>query len=168
MADHHLPGVSVAIIGSFRQHYVAVLKAVHTFRDAGWIVTSPLGTDIIREGIEFVRFTSDTPGWNDPTVQSIALHRILRADMVYVVAPEGYVGRTTCYEVGRAVQANRPLFFSEHPKDLPLAVPEARVREAATVVELLRNTSPPKFFDGDQSAYAELERRLLHGDFVPD
>ena len=168
MADGQLPHVSVAVIGSFRQHYDRVLGAVHTFRDAGWTVTSPLGTEIIELGIEFVRFTSDRPVWDDPTVQSIALHRILRADLVYVVAPDGYVGRTTCYEIGRIVQANRPLFFSEHPKDLPLAVPAERVHEAPAVVALVREASPQTLFDGDESAYAELERRLLHGDFVPD
>ncbi|GAB1511728.1 hypothetical protein JCM33774_37700 [Actinophytocola sp. KF-1] len=93
-------GRTVAIIGSFRQHYPDVLVAWLEFRDAGWEVTSPLGSQVIEEGIPFVRFRTDEPAWDDPTVQTAALHRILRACLTYVVAPGGYVGRTTCYELG--------------------------------------------------------------------
>lgn len=30
----------------------------------------------------------------------ITLDKIIRADMVYVYNPNGYVGKTTCYEIG--------------------------------------------------------------------
>src|SRR5215217_654615 len=119
-----VPQRTVAIIGSFRQHYSEVLAAWASFRAAHWIITSPLGSPIIEEGIPFVRFEADDPRWGDPMVQTVALHRILRADLTYVVAPAGYIGRTTCYELGRILQARRPVYFSAQLDDLPLAVPE--------------------------------------------
>ena len=157
---------SVAIIGSFRQHYGVVLSAWRTFKDAGWLITSPLGDPIVEEGIPFVRFTSDEASWGDPEVQTVALHRILRADLVYVAAPKGYVGRTTCYEIGRVVQADRPIYFSEGPDDLPLLVPDDRIVAPAELVDLL-TTQPPRPLYADVTSRAgERERALLRGEFL--
>src|SRR4051812_26400007 len=95
---------SVAIIGSFKQHYEKVCQAWRALTDLGLEVMSPKGTPIIEPGISFVRFISDDTKWDDPMVQTVALHRILGANFVFVVAPSGYVGRTTCYEIGRIIQ----------------------------------------------------------------
>src|SRR4051794_5310793 len=113
---------SIAIIGSFRQHYKEVLDAWEVFTRAGIEVTSPKGTSILEGGIPFVRFESDEGRLSDEEVQLIALHRILRASVVYTVAPNGYVGRTTCYEIGRIIQARKPIYFSERPVDLPISI----------------------------------------------
>jgi len=161
---------SVAIIGSFKQHYELVLDGWRVFTDRGIKITSPKGTPIIEPGIPFVRFESDPPDADDPTVQSIALHRILRADAVYVIAPEGYVGKTTCYEIGRVIQAGRPIFFSESPEDLPIDVPDDRIvspeQFARRIVE-----SPEALTamhsDCDRPC-SELERKLLDGNFIQD
>jgi hypothetical protein len=160
------PDVSVAIIGSFKQHYEDVRAAVRRFRDAGITVRSPLGADIVEEGIDFVRFTSDDPSLDDYDVQSLALHRILGADAVYVVAPGGYLGRTTCYEIGRAVQAGRPVYFSEPPVDLPLRVPTSSVVSVETLVDrLIRHDHRRLHEEGDPSSVT-LERDLIEGRFL--
>lgn len=156
-----MPG-SVAIIGSFKQHYRIVLDAWRTFMDAGWHVTSPLGDPIVEEGIPFVRFSSDEVSWDDPEVQTVALHRILRADVVYVVAPGGYVGNTTCYEIGRIIQADRPIYFSARPDDLPILVPDDRVTTPAQLVELV----PRPLYADVTSRAAERERALVRGEFL--
>lgn len=157
---------TVAIVGSFRQHYHDVLAAWLEFCDAGWTVTSPLGNPVIEAGIPFVRFTSDEPTWDDPTVQTAALHRILRACLTYVVAPGGYVGRTTCYELGRVVQANQPVYFSHAPADLPLAVPIDHVLSARQLVTRLKTEKPKPLFSGAEGRYADWERQLVVGDYL--
>ena len=159
-------GRTVAIIGSFRQHYHEVLVAWLVFRAAGWTITSPLGSQIAEEGIPFVRFLSDEPAWDDPTVQTAALHRILRACLTYVVAPGGYVGRTTCYELGRVVQANQPVYFSEHPADLPLAVPADHILEPGELVARMAGENPAPLFAGRTDTYAEWERRLVTRNYL--
>jgi hypothetical protein len=161
---------SVAIIGSFRQHYPAVIEAWSACTSNGILVTSPKGTPIIEDGVPFVRFESDKEDYDDPAVQSLALHRIMRADLVLVVAPDGYVGRTTCYEIGRVVQAQRPLYFTERPKDLPIRVGTAHV---VTSLELaLRLASggwiPQPLFLRTSDPQDCLEQELLNGSFRTD
>jgi hypothetical protein len=157
---------TISIVGSFRQHYQDVLTAWLKFCEAGWAVTSPLGSPIIKEGIPFVRFETDEPRWDDPTVQTAALHRILRACVTYVVAPGGYVGRTTCYELGRIIQAGQPVYFSDQPVDLPLAVPLAHVLTPTQLVSHFMTDHPAPLFSGSPGTYAEWERQLTAGNYL--
>ena len=159
-------GRTISIIGSFRQHYQDVLMAWLDFHKAGWTVTSPLGSAIMEAGIPFVRFETDEPNWDDPTVQTVALHRILRACLTYVVAPGGYVGRTTCYELGRIVQANQPVYFSSRPTDLPLAVPNAHVLTPKQLIKRLATGLPEPLFSDSSGTYAEWERQLTAGSYL--
>jgi len=123
-------GLSVAIIGSFRQHYDAVLECIGTFVEHGVRVTSPKRSRVIDPSQDFVRFELDDPSSSDVEIQYQALVAILRASCVFVVCPDGYVGRTTCYEIGRAHQATIPIFYSAMPRDLPIPVPSSSVMSA--------------------------------------
>jgi hypothetical protein len=155
---------SVAIIGSFRQRYEHVLQAWQLFTDAGLAVTSPRGDPVIEPGIPFVRFTSDEAEHSDALVQTIALHRIMRADFAYVVAPAGYVGRTTCYEVGRLLQAPRPVYFSEQPNDLPVAVPPSHLASAAALLDRFSAEAPLAWSERpDPDHHDSLEHDLVTG-----
>jgi hypothetical protein len=156
---------TVAIIGSFKQHYKPVLDVWSLFRSRGYVITSPKGDPVIEEGIPFVRFTSDPVAEDDAAVQTIALHRILRADFVYVVAPGGYVGRTTCYEIGRIIQAGRPIYFSAQPNDLPLCIPPQRIRTAQEIAEGLADGTLrlERLFSCPIDGYGESEEDLFLG-----
>jgi hypothetical protein len=160
-------GKTAAIIGSFRQHYPAVVDAVDALRKAGIEVTSPLGTGILEPGIDFVRFESDDTSYDDSTVQTIALHRILRADAVYVIAPDGYIGRTTSYEIGRIRQAERPVYFSERPRDLPIEVLDGHIPSATQFAASVIHSGHTDC-ECMTTENAELERRLLVGDYLDE
>ncbi len=164
-----MPYPTAALIGSFKRHYQQVLEIRRLFVEAGINILSPKGAPIIREGIPFVRFTSDSPEWSDPMVQTVTLHRILRADLVYVVAPNGYVGRTTCYEIGRIVQAMRPIYFSAQPRDLPMDIPGSHIVSPTSLIQILGKGGKPSwpFADAD-GGYFMLERRLANGDYIND
>lgn len=156
-------GPRIAIIGSFKQHFAEIVAARDVFEEAGCTITSPVGQRILEAGIDFVRFDTDDTSRGDPAVQSVALHRILGADAVFVVAPEGYVGRTTCYEIGRIIQARRPLYFSAAPTDLPLQVPASHVLDPAGVLAAHRQGGLgcwQPLMPGEEGA---LERDLLEG-----
>lgn len=159
---------SIALIGSFRKHYQQILDARSALQKAGILVTTPRGNPVIDEGQLFVRFAGEFEGDDDATVQCYTLHRILSADAVYVVVPGGYIGRTTCYEVGRIVQAGRPVYFSESPQDLPLHVPMTFVVQVDKLVKLVLGKE-----EGLSTLHAEgegqchqLERQLLRGEYV--
>ena len=114
----------IAIIGSFRRdRYGGVLDVLETFAASGFDIVSPSGSAIV-DGVEFVRFATDDASSSDQEIQSSTLERIFSAHAVYVAAPGGYVGRTTCYEIGRVVQRRQPVYFSEYPVDLPVHIPE--------------------------------------------
>ena len=161
---------TVAIIGSFKQHYNEVCKAWGLLTDLGLDVTSPKGTPIIKEGIPFVRFTSDEDSWSDALVQTVALHRILRADFVYVVAPNGYVGRTTCYEIGRIIQVSKPLYFSEPLNDLPIHIPDSHIMGIEELAEVIRKGEfvlQPLYISSDDDVLT-FERHLLLNEYLED
>lgn len=153
-------GGRVAVIGSFRQHIDAVRTAVSAFRENGWTITSPPGGDLLEPNIEFVRFEDDNPDHDDCTVQTVAMHRILGADLIYVVAPDGYIGRTTCYEVGRAVQCDRAVYFSNRPLDLPLRVPDEAIVSASRLA-LQAVTGLSKFSEWTDPTHTGWERDLI-------
>jgi len=156
---------SVAVIGSFKQYNAEVQQVCFALRAVGIFVTSPRGGELVERAIDFVRFHSDNPAWSDPAVQSLALHRILAADLVYVVAPGGYVGRTTCYEVGRVIQSRRPIYFSEMPLDLPLYVPVHCIIDSAALITQIADAAwrPSWLYEDDHDPNSALERDLLAG-----
>src|SRR5262249_37911874 len=146
-----------------------ILEARTVFVQRGIQVTSPEGNAVIREGIDFVRFEKEFEDWDDPSVQAVALHRILRADAVFVVVPGGYIGRTTCYEVGRIIQAARPVYFSEHPNDLPVFVPKTQIVSAKWLAEAILSGQPLKALHADgEDRCSQLERKLLARDYISD
>ncbi|WP_447039239.1 NUDIX hydrolase [Streptomyces sp. DSM 118878] len=133
---------SVALIGSFRQHYPEVLAVARVFAGAGLAVGSPPICRIVDRGREFVRFESDPPESSDQDLQAATLEKIFTSDLVYVVNPGGYIGRTTAYELGRVHERGMAVYYAEPPKDLPIAVPEETVIDARRLVEIITGSVP--------------------------
>lgn len=160
----------VAVIGSFRQHFDEIRDAVRRLQSVGAHVNTPRGTVIMEPGVEFVRFETDPPHWTNEDIQTVTMHRIFRADFVIVVCVGGYLGRTTCYEVGRVIGANRPIYFSERPKDIPLLIPETHIVDINKLADLIsaRAFRPTPLFSTDFSKTAHLERLLATGPPLSD
>lgn len=151
---------SLALIGSFRKHYNEVLSAANIFEDHGWHIKSPKCTPVSFEG-KFVRFESDNEALTDAEIQSVTLRNIFGADLVYVVNPGGYIGRTTCYEIGRIIQRRQPIYFLEHPNDLPVEIPVWAVSSPRELVSSSQSYLKPRWlYDGTNSFLAEIERAL--------
>lgn len=136
-----------SIIGSFRKYYGGVVSLINRFAAAGVVVLSPKASDIIDPTAEFVVLRSDDPNHRDEEIELIALHRILRSDFVYVWNPEGYLGRTTCYEIGRIAERQIPLYFLEPPRDLPIIVPGNSIESPDGIIASIRQTGAPPPFD---------------------
>jgi hypothetical protein len=154
---------AIALIGSFRElNYPRVKACIELFIGAGLQVVSPAGTPIVRGG-EFVRFATDSADLSDAEIQTVTLERIFSADAVYVVTgSNGYVGRTTCYEIGRVVQRCQPIYFSEVPDDLPVHIPLEHVATPeAFVLRFVTRREPIcwLFGSGDGELF-DAERRL--------
>lgn len=162
--------MQVAIIGSFKQYYEEVMRAWNMFADQNFTVSTPKGSTIIESGIDFVRFKSDDFRLNDLETQTVAMHRILRSDLVYVVAPDGYVGRTTCYEIGRVIQCDRPIYFSEHLRDLPIAIPKSHVVAIEDIAARFGDELflPEPLYNSNEDRIFGYERLLTRSVFLED
>lgn len=117
----------VSVIGSFRKRYKEVVRIVSLLREMGLSVASPNGSKVCNSVEEFVIFETDNPEFTPEEIQMITLEKILNSDAVYVCNPKGYVGKTTCYEIGFCYSRNKPLYFLEKPKDLPMPVDEEQI-----------------------------------------
>ena len=115
---------TVSIIGSFRkeEHYRTIQKAVKYFKTAGLIVLSPKGSKICASIDDFVIFESDESALSPSEIQMITLDKIIHSNAVYVCNVDGYLGRTTCYEIGFCLSRGVPLYFYSIPVDLPIPV----------------------------------------------
>lgn len=116
----------VAIIGSFQRsdNYAVVQSLVSLLRDNGFRVTSPDGSSVVDKRDGFVVFSSDDSRLTNQKIQYDTLEKIFSADAVYVVNVGGYIGRTTCYEIGRVLERRQPLYFYSRPNDLPICLTE--------------------------------------------
>jgi hypothetical protein len=152
---------SVALVGSFRRFFTEIQNHRDVFESAGWRVTSPAKAEVLEEDIEFVRLSTDDRDEDDATVQSRAMARILGADLVFVIAPDGYVGKTTSYEIGRIVQARRPIFFSSLPNDLPIEVHPTRVIDASGLIRLSAAETRVWLHEDTPGKTATLERGIF-------
>jgi len=133
---HH---ITIAIIGSFRQYYADVLEAIKCFESAHIRVVSPPKSQIRDMSRPFIRFVIDPEPdeMSDHQLQQKTLNRILSASCVYVVAPYGYIGRTTLLELGHVRERGVPTFFSAVPDDLPIHVQNSAVISAANLADLI-------------------------------
>lgn len=161
MEKNQLNNHTVAIIGSFKQHYDEILRAIKILKSVNIKVTTPLGSEVLRPNIPFVRFSSDNPDFFDEMVQTETLKKIFLAKAVYVIAPKGYVGRTTCYEIGRIIQKRKPIYFSEHPIDLPIKVPKSHIVSIKDFAKKIFDNHLTWPFDASHSDLSLAERKLL-------
>lgn len=113
---------TVAIIGSFQKYYSQILDIIQIFKNEGLYVLSPKESYINDKIDNFVIFESDRKDFSPAEIQMITLDKIIKADLVYVYNPNGYVGRTTCYEIGFCFSKKKPIYFFECPDDLPIPV----------------------------------------------
>jgi hypothetical protein len=130
--------VTVAVLGSFRRSLADIAQAVRLFEAAGYLVSTPAISPIVNPAAEFVRFEDDPPEMTDEALQRRTLDRIRSSDLVYVVAPGSYIGRTTSYEIGYVRACDMRMYFSEPVSDLPIAIGDGDVCSAEELIERLR------------------------------
>lgn len=129
----------VAIIGSFQQsrNYTLVQEIITLFLEKGLDVVSPAGTLVVDKRDGFVVFETDDNTLSNEKIQYETLEKIFTANAVYIVNVDGYVGRTTCYEIGRILERKIPLYFMSFPLDLPICITEEFVVEPTAFVDLI-------------------------------
>jgi len=154
---------TVSLIGSFRKYYDEFVRIKKIFEDRGIFVTSPSGAPITPETREklFVRLESDSMHYSNAEIQSITLKKILNSSCVYVVCPDGYIGRTTCYEIGRVIQAKKAIYFQYEVNDLPIFIPKSHILSPEELVRRLLTDSVKWIYDFEVGRNIQIEQLLV-------
>lgn len=96
-----------------------VQDAVEEFSDRGALVLSPSDPRIVDQFGDFVFVASDAVR-HIRSVQGRHLAAVGASDMLWLVAPEGYVGVSAAMEIGFAAAREIPVFSDQVPSDLTL------------------------------------------------
>lgn len=155
----------ISVIGSFRKRYEEVVRIVTVLRKMGLNILSPVGSNVCKSIEDFVIFETDNPDYSPEEIQMITLEKILNSDAVYVCDFNGYVGKTTCYEIGFCCSRNRPLYFLEKPKDLPILVDESQIISPEDFGKIVLNNEQKVYMEFELCAPAQ---KAIKNVFLPN
>lgn len=154
------------IIGSFRKYYNDITIAIQLLEENGHKILSPKISKVERNEEGFVILSSDKPQYSHVDIQTMVFHRAFRSDFVYVWNPDGYVGKTTCYEIGRLVERKIPLYYKEYPIDIPLYVPKGSVLSLDDFISFIKdNEKLPPYSEEENLVTKELINNLENNNF---
>lgn len=155
------------IIGSFRKYYNDITVAIQLFEENGHKILSPQISKVERNEEGFVILSSDNSQYSHVDIQTMVFHRAFRSDFVYVWNPGGYVGKTTCYEIGRLVERKIPLYYKEYPIDVPLYVPKGSVLSLDDFISFIKdNEELPPYSEEENLVTKELINNLENNNFL--
>ena len=114
---------SVAVIGSFRKgnHYLKIVELIKFLKKNNILVTSPVGSSVVREEDGFVFFETDDCSLSREKIEELTLENIFKADIVFNCNIDGYIGCTTAYEIGRCQSVGKEIIFLEKPSNIVFA-----------------------------------------------
>jgi hypothetical protein len=137
--EYNQNSIKGCIIGSFRKYYSEIVDVIEEFNKAGIEILSPKKSTILNPDADFVRLASDDAKKTEFEIQAQVFEHESHSDFVYVWNPNGYIGRTTSYEIGRIIQRGTPIFFKEKPLDLPLDVPSNDILNVEEIIKMITN-----------------------------
>ena len=126
-------GLTSVLCGSFRRDTAGLRRS---FDRLGNLTTllSPSSIDFVDPDAAFVRLAHEVAD-DVNAIEGRHLQAVANADLVWLHAPEGYVGSSAALEVGHAAALGVPVFCSTAPADQTLAAfvtvvegPEAAVQ----------------------------------------
>ena len=107
--------------GSFQKHFNEIKRIHRIFSNAGIEVIAPQVSEITDTKNGFAILESDES--RDPRmIEILYLHHLKRLSengFSFFINPNGYIGKSTSYELGIAQVSNVPCFFLERPIDHP-------------------------------------------------
>ncbi len=110
---------SAVLLGSYQKGIPSLVRTYEMMSAAGMRVLSPSGRDFVAEMDGLLQ--SDQGAEAPPeAVEWLPLNCIRAADLVWLHAPDGYVGLSGALEIGFANAAGVPVYAEEVPSDLGL------------------------------------------------
>ena len=119
MTDNTEGRPSIVISGSFRRYYNGIRDAIKQFESLGVEVLSPMHSNVVNPGEDFVILETDESTCPDK-LEREHLMAICRADALYLYNPDGYIGPSSAMEVGWALALRKPVYARESCEDATL------------------------------------------------
>ncbi|MCA9349028.1 hypothetical protein KC878_02670 [Candidatus Saccharibacteria bacterium] len=102
----------VVICGSFKQDLLALEKLYQKLSELQCTIISPLSLDFAISDRGFVKSMQDK-AFSNLDIENHHLRSIAFADDIWIHAPNGYLGASTCFEIGYALALNKPIYCQE-------------------------------------------------------
>lgn len=157
--------------GSFRKHFEEIKRVHQLFTDAGIEVLAPAMSEIKAVEDGFVILESDTA--SDPRMTELLyLHNLQslgKEGFSYFVNPDGYIGKSTSYELGIAQLSNVRCFFSEMPKDHPAYIHKNAVWNPENLADFIQQNGKlpePQVHTNEEKIQALWEELIVPGSVV--
>ena len=107
------------LCGSYQRGIPSLVRAYEKLSVAGMRVLSPSGLDFVAQVDGFV-LNQDEVEIPPESIEMLPLNCIRAADLVWLHAPDGYVGLNGALEIGFASAARVPVYAEEMPSDIAL------------------------------------------------
>lgn len=157
--------------GSFRKHFDEIKRIHAIFTAAGIEVLAPAMSEIKSFEDGFAVLESDTA--TDPRMTELLylnnLQRLGKEGFSYFVDPEGYIGKSTAYELGIAQLSNVRCFFYAKPKDHPAYIHKNSVWRPEHLAEFIyeNNRLPePQVHPNEEKIQSLWEELIVPGSVV--
>lgn len=129
----------ISIIGSYRRNIDIMTNIKEKLNSFDVSVVLPISGNVIDRNEKFVRLEENNTSLDDFAIQNDAIKAILESDAIYVVCHNGYIGNTTCYEIGWIASNKKPIAFSEMPIDLPICIDDKYIMDEVVFFNKLKN-----------------------------
>jgi ADP-ribose pyrophosphatase YjhB (NUDIX family) len=153
------------IHGSFQKHFDEITRVHRIFAEAGIEVLAPELSDIIAIENGFATLESDVT--KDPRMTELLyLHNLKRLGangFSYFIDPEGYIGKSTSYELGIAQISNVRCFFMAPPADHPAYLHSNSIWQPKLLAEYITEHGrlPSPTIQPDEDAIQKLWEDLM-------
>ena len=157
--------------GSFGKHFAEIQRVRELFTAAGIEVLAPKDLELINTQDGFALF-EDERGLDPRMVELQYLHNLRKLGengFSFFVNPEGYIGRSTSYELGIAELTNVRCFFSDMPADHPAFVHQDSIWSAENLAHYIatnRELPPIVVQPNEQAIHALWSRLIVPGSVV--
>lgn len=128
--------------GSFSKHFDYLQKIHKLLNDAGIEVLAPQSGEVVANEQGFGLFENEI-GKDPRSVELLYLHNLKKLGedgFSYFINPDGYIGRSTSYELGIAHLTNTRTFFTNKLHDHPAYVHKNSIWKPEKLVDFILNS----------------------------
>lgn len=110
----------VVVCGSYHRDPAGLQRLFRELEMTGCRIISPIGIDFSDLQSSVVR-TENEKDFTTLELERFHLRAVNDADLIWLHAPDGYIGLSAAFEIGYAIAKNIPIYCFQKPHDEMLA-----------------------------------------------